>query len=64
MPTIKLSQVMQANKWLRRREIEAKRERKFQRRMYDRLVRFVHDEAESVLEEFNKVVKSSGYEQR
>lgn len=64
MQTIKLSQVMQANKWLRRREAEAKRERKFQRRMYDRLVRFVHDEAESVLEEFNKVVKSSGYEQR
>lgn len=64
MQTIKLSQVMQANKWLRRREAEAKREGKFQRRMYDRLVRFVHDEAESVLEEFNKVVKSSGYEQR
>jgi hypothetical protein len=64
MQTIKLSQVMQANKWLRRREAEAKRERKFQRTMYDRLVRFVHDEAESVLEEFNKVVKSSGYEQR
>ena len=27
MQTIKLSQVMQANKWLRRREAEAKRER-------------------------------------
>ena len=55
MQTIKLSQVMQANKWLRLREAEAKRERKFQRRMYDRLVRFVRDEAESVLEELSNL---------
>lgn len=55
MQTIKLSQVMQANKWLRKRKAEAKRERKFQRRMYYRLVRFVRDEAESMLEELSNL---------
>ena len=55
MQTIKLSQIMDANKWLRKREAEAKRDRKFQRRMYDRLVRFVRDEAESVLEELSNL---------
>ena len=43
MQTIKLSQVMQANKWLRRREAEAKRERKFQQRMGEKLMRFAID---------------------
>lgn len=64
MQTIKLSQVMQANKWLRRREAEAKRERKHQQWLRNKLTQFAIDEFPSLVEEFNKVVKSSGYEQR
>lgn len=55
MSTIRLSQVQLVNAVLREQQAERKRERKFQRRMYDRLVRFVHDEAESVLEELSKL---------
>ncbi len=64
MRTIKLSQVMQANRWLRRRRAEAKREREQQQRLGQMLMQFVIDEFPAFVEEYNKVVKSSNNEQR
>lgn len=55
---------MQANKWLRTRRAEARREKEFQQRLGDKLVQFAINEFPSFVEEFNKVVKSSSYEPR
>ncbi len=64
MQTIKLSQVMQANRWLRRMRASAKREREQQQRLGQMLMQFAIDEFPSFVEEFTKVVKSSSHEQR
>ena len=55
MPAIKLSQVMHANKWLRRREVEAKRERKHQQWLRNKLTQFAIDEFPSFVEELSKL---------
>lgn len=55
---------MQANRWLRRRRAEAKREREQQQRLGRMLMQFVIDEFPAFVEEYNKVVKSSSHEQR
>lgn len=55
---IRLSHVYWLNAVLRKRNAERKRERKFQRMMYNRLLRFAIDEAEGVLEEWSKIDKN------
>lgn len=61
---VRLSQVYLANRWLRKRKAEAKREKKQQQWLRNKLTQFAINEFPSFVEEFNKVVKSSGYEQR
>ena len=55
MQTIKLSQVMQANKWLRRRKAEAERERKHQQWLRDKLTQFAINEFPSFVEELSNL---------
>lgn len=55
MQTIKLSQVMQANKWLRLRKAEAKRERKRQQWLRNKLTLFAIDEFPGFVEELSKL---------
>lgn len=55
MQTIKLSQVMQANKWLRRRKAEAKREKKQQQWLRNKLTQFAINEFPSFVEELSKL---------
>ena len=64
MEVTKLSRVMRANRLLETFIAEAKRDIEFQQRMSERLAKFVVDNRSEFEREFNKVVKSSKYEQR
>ena len=55
MQTIKLSQVMQANKWLRLRKAEAKRDRKHQQWLRNKLTQFAINEFPGFVEELSKL---------